>query len=154
MQNVAAYCYRFNAQPASVTWQRGVTLGVGFEGVKNPFEGKPASYAELARTMASMWAAFIVDLDPNRYDGDDDKALVTASGVHGEEAEEVAERMEGPWGGPGGRAAAAALWPKYDLGDPRDFVFDANVTSFVEMDTYRAAGVDMINANAAAVFGR
>ncbi|KAK0662826.1 Acetylcholinesterase [Lasiodiplodia hormozganensis] len=166
MQNVTAYCYRFNAQPASVTWQRGVThfaevpfsfynlLGVGFESVKNPFEGKPASYAELARTMASMWAAFIVDLDPNRYD-DDDEALVTASGVHGEEAEEVAERMGGPWGaGPGGRAAAAALWPKYDLGDPRDFVFDANVTSFVEMDTYRAAGVDMINANAAAVFGR
>ncbi|GME58085.1 Carboxylesterase [Neofusicoccum parvum] len=156
---VAAYCYRFNAVPNGVPWARGAThfqevafvfrneLGVGYEEpvARKPFAGKPASYVELAAMMTGMWAAFVVDLDPNAW----------AEGAEGEGEGGEEEDRDGPPGaawmlGPGG----GQRWPKYDLFYPTDFVFDANVTSYVEMDTYRAAGIALINANAAKVLGR
>lgn len=53
-----------------------------------------------------------------------------------------------------GRDAAVPSWPKYEVEDPRDFVFEVNVTSRVESDTWRKEGIDFINQNALAVFGR
>jgi hypothetical protein len=47
-----------------------------------------------------------------------------------------------------------AMWPKYDVSNPLDLVFDANVTSYVEPDTYRKAGIDLINANNLAIYMR
>jgi hypothetical protein len=38
-----------------------------------------------------------------------------------------------------------ALWPRYDVGNPMDYVFDANVTSYAEHDTFRAEGMKLIN---------
>jgi len=35
----------------------------------------------------------------------------------------------------------ANQWPVYNNASPMDFVFDANVTSHAEPDTYRAAGM-------------
>ena len=46
-----------------------------------------------------------------------------------------------------GRNASIGLWPKYSVSSPMDFVFDANVTSHAEADTYRAEGIKLINAN-------
>ena len=46
------------------------------------------------------------------------------------------------------------VWPKYELDEPKDFVFEVNKTSGVEADTWRAEGIDFINRNALALFGR
>lgn len=74
--------------------------------------------------MCSNWVSFIHDLDPNTW------------------------RESYSWPG------AEALWPKYDVDDPLDFVFDANVTSYVEQDTYRKQGIDLINSHNLDVYNR
>jgi cholinesterase len=37
-------------------------------------------------------------------------------------------------------------WAPYDHASPGNFVFDANVTSYMEADTWRKAGIDYINS--------
>ncbi|KXJ87882.1 carboxylesterase family protein-like protein [Microdochium bolleyi] len=62
-----------------------------------------------------------------------------------------ADRIPGSFGGwEGGEDA----WPAYSLDDPRDFVFDANVTSHAEPDTWRKEGIRLINENAAGIYHR
>lgn len=71
-----AWCYRFNTKPAGIPWWMGVphfsevafvfdnTDGLGYDEAHdsvNPFEGKPAVYFDLARTMSRAWASFIHD---------------------------------------------------------------------------------------------
>lgn len=46
-----------------------------------------------------------------------------------------------------GRNGSIPAWPGYDNSNPLDLVFDANVTSFVESDTYRAVGMKLITDN-------
>ncbi|KAF2650540.1 carboxylesterase family protein-like protein [Lophiostoma macrostomum CBS 122681] len=53
-----------------------------------------------------------------------------------------------------GRPRDVEAWPKYDGGNPLDFVFDANVTSHAEGDSWRKEGIDWINQNAARVYSR
>lgn len=60
--------------------------------------------------MTSMWASFIVDLDPN------------SSGAN------------------------QNYWPPYDLSNPQDFLFDANITSDAEPDTWREEGIAYLNS--------
>ena len=50
--------------------------------------------------------------------------------------------------------ASVADWPKYSLEKPEDFVFEVNKTSGPEADTWRKEGIDFINQNALAVYGR
>ncbi|KAK4982812.1 hypothetical protein LTR66_009081 [Elasticomyces elasticus] len=121
---VSAYCYRFNAIPAGIPWELGVThfqevafvfnnlQGLGYE--VNPFANKSYSYTQLSNLMSYSWASFVHDLDPNSW---------------------------------AGRDASIGAWPKYSVQDPMDFVFDANVTSYAEADTYRAEGIKLINSN-------
>ena len=45
-------------------------------------------------------------------------------------------------------------WPVYDVGNPQNFVFDANVTSHAEPDTWRMEGIALINSGNAAVYHR
>ncbi|KAJ9151369.1 Carboxylic ester hydrolase [Pleurostoma richardsiae] len=116
-----AYCYRFNVHNTDVAWITGAAHfeevsfvfynlnGVGYH-YGAPFNGTPPSYAALSRTMTSMWASFIADLDPN-----------TAG-------------------------ANQQYWPPYDLSNPVDFLFDANVTSHGEPDTWRAEGIAYLNS--------
>jgi acetylcholinesterase len=47
-----------------------------------------------------------------------------------------------------GREAGVPDWPNYQHG-PKNLVFDANVTSFIEVDDFRAAGIKIINDNQA-----
>jgi triacylglycerol lipase len=76
-----AYSYRFNAQSSSVPPLLGSThfeevafvlnniAGLGYHGTK-PFTSLPKSYINLSLMMASMWASFIHDLNPNNELGD------------------------------------------------------------------------------------
>jgi len=41
----------------------------------------------------------------------------------------------------------SAAWPKYSLDAPANFVFDANVTSYVEEDVFRAEAIGYFNQN-------
>ena len=71
-----AYCYRFNTRNTDVSYLSGAThfeevsfvfrnfAGLGYHYGK-PFVDVPKSYFELSNLVASMWASFIHDLDPN-----------------------------------------------------------------------------------------
>ncbi|KAF2856445.1 alpha/beta-hydrolase [Plenodomus tracheiphilus IPT5] len=52
------------------------------------------------------------------------------------------------------RPKGVKKWPKYSVEDPKNFVFDANVTSYAEKDTWRKEGIDLINRNALEVYQR
>ena len=123
------YCYRFNAIPNGITFPTSVTHfeevafvfdnldGLGY--AVNPFGNKSQSYTDLAELMSKSWASFVADLDPNGWAGRD-------------------ESVEG--------------WPSYEAArdgvmGPWDMVFDANVTSFVESDTFREVGIRLMNEN-------
>lgn len=45
-------------------------------------------------------------------------------------------------------------WPKYTLEDPRNIVFDVNVTdlAYTEPDTYRAEGINFIMDGLAEIY--
>lgn len=53
-----------------------------------------------------------------------------------------------------GRSKKIPSWPKYTVGNPQDFVFEANVTSHAENDSYRKKGMDLINKNALNIYSR
>lgn len=48
---------------------------------------------------------------------------------------------------------SSVYWPKYSLDTPKNFVFDANITSFVEDDFFRAEAIGFLNQNIQ-LFGR
>ncbi|KAF9739094.1 hypothetical protein PMIN06_007923 [Paraphaeosphaeria minitans] len=134
---LSAYCYRFNAIPAGVPPQMGVThfqevafvfnniVGNGYlPTAMPPFQGKGQSYIDLAKLMDSSWISFFHDQDPNSW------------------------KKSAAWSG------KEEDWPVYDLEHPQDFVFDANVTSHAEADTYRKEGMALINEHNLDVFGR
>jgi carboxylesterase type B len=135
--NLDAYCYRFNAIPAGLPPVIGVThfqevafvfnniQGVGYlPAAIPPFTNKTESYRTLAKFMNSNWVSFVHDLDPNVW------------------------RETCEWSG------TEEMWPKYDVSNPLDFVFDANVSSYAEPDTYRKEGMALINDNALSVYER
>ncbi|KAF2828339.1 carboxylesterase family protein-like protein [Ophiobolus disseminans] len=134
---VSAYCYRFNAIPAGIPPVIGATHfqevafvflnleGVGYRpAAVPPFTNKTESYRSLARFMDSSWVSFVHDLDPNAW------------------------RKSYAWSG------AESMWPAYDVANPLNYVFDANVTSYAEADTYRKEGMKLINDNALQVYLR
>lgn len=135
--SLPAYCYRFNTIAAGHSLEFGVThftdvafvfynlLGTGYEPISAPpFTNKTQPYRDLARFISSSWSSFVSDLDPNSW------------------------RENGQWSG------AEDLWPMYDNADPLDYVFDANVTSHTEPDTFRKEGMELINAHNLDVYGR
>jgi acetylcholinesterase len=128
--NIPAYCYRFNAIPAGIPAEVGVThfqevafvfnnvQGLGY--AVDPFQGKPDSYTALSKLMSCSWASFVHDLDPNSFRSNSTAGAKIAGG--------------------------ADEWPKYGTGSAaRNMVWDANVTSYAEADTFREAGIDLIN---------
>jgi carboxylesterase type B len=76
---------------------------------------------------------------------------------------DLAELMSSSWvsfiydldpNGYKGRDSKVPKWPKYRMDNPEDFVFDANITSYVQSDTYRSEGIALINDNALGVLHR
>jgi hypothetical protein len=88
------------------------------------FTNKTESYRDLSRFMNSNWVSFVHDLDPNSW------------------------RKTYAYNG------SEELWPKYDNYNPLNYVFDANVTSYAEPDTYRKEGMELINAHNSDVYQR
>ncbi|KAH9218244.1 Alpha/Beta hydrolase protein [Leptodontidium sp. 2 PMI_412] len=125
--SLKAYCFRFNAIPTGTPFPISAThfteVAFVFNNLNglgygvNPFANKSEAYTELSGLMSKSWASFIADLDPNSWRGRD-----AYKGVEN--------------------------WPSYGLGEQqRGMVFDANVTSFVEVDNYREVGMRVLNEN-------
>ncbi|KAH6668380.1 triacylglycerol lipase [Halenospora varia] len=57
---------------------------------------------------------------------------------------------------PNNSGVSCVTWPKYTLEDPRNIVFDANVTelAYIEPDTYRAEGISYLSDHLATAYGR
>ncbi|KAL2810033.1 Alpha/Beta hydrolase protein [Aspergillus granulosus] len=74
--DLPVYCYRFNMRSGNIDYLSGAAhfeevafvfnniVGLGYH-YGLPFEGMPESYTRLSTLMASMWASFIHELDPN-----------------------------------------------------------------------------------------
>lgn len=133
-----AYCYRFNAYAAgeyAAYHMREIPfvflnlLGVGYpeQGFYPPFENKTETYRDLARLMDSSWISFIHDLDPNSFRND--QSSYVKSFLSGSEK-----------------------WPRYDVENPLDYVFDANVSSHAEPDTWRKEAIQFLIDSAVGVF--
>lgn len=153
--NATAYSYHFNvlvngidAEVASAHYNEVAfvfdnTLGLGYHNAvaSDPFESEPESFEQLAKIMSRMWVGFIANLDPNQAGG----------------------KLPSPL--PAERAPINSLtrvpsivtdinWPRYTLEDPRNIVFDVNVTDllYTEPDTFRAEGINFIMERLSSVF--
>jgi carboxylesterase type B len=120
---VPAYCYRFNAIPA------GVMVVTHFQEIGFVFDNTiGVGYPPVAinpftdRSEAYTKLARFMDSSWISFVHDLDP-----------------NTWRSKWSG------SEAPWPKYDVAKPKDYVFDANVTSYAEDDTYRAEGMKLIN---------
>lgn len=128
-----AYAYRFNAIPAGVPPEVGVGHFKEVSFVFNSLEG--VGYRPDILPFEGKGQSYI-----------DLAGLMSsswASFVYGLDPNDYK-----------GRDSKIPKWPKYDVEDPQDFVFDANVTSHAEQDTFRKEGIALINDNALGVFHR
>ncbi|KAL4979354.1 Alpha/Beta hydrolase protein [Aspergillus desertorum] len=130
---IPAYAYRFNAIPAGVPPEVGVGhyKEIGF--VFNNLEG--VGYRPDIRPFEGK--------GQNYVDLADLMSSTWASFIHDLDPNNFT-----------GRDTGIPSWPRYDVLEPRDFVFDANLTSYPEDDTYRAEGIALINDHAAGVLHR
>ncbi|KAK8049359.1 hypothetical protein PG994_011089 [Apiospora phragmitis] len=103
--------------------------GVGYApNHRPPFEGLGDEFRDLARLVAGDWIAFVNSGDPNRWAGRENAARTL-----------------------GGGGKKVPEWPVYSrttggLGHAQNFVYDANITSSVEDDTWRKVGMELIQA--------
>lgn len=137
--NISSFAYRFNVIVNPLTAIVGAThfqevsfvfnniQGLGY--AENPFQGEPAAFFSLSKLMSNMWASFIATGDPNGH------------GIIDIPHWPVYDN--GANGGPGSVG-----------GYGQDFVFDANVTSHPEPDTFRGAGIAFLNSIWASQYGR
>jgi carboxylesterase type B len=132
---VPAYCYRFNAIPAGLDALLGVThfQEIGFVFFNTLGVGYPPIAVNPFTNKSESYINLAKFMDSNWI-----------SFVHDLDP----NAWRSAWNGP------EALWPMYSVGKPQNLVFDANVTSFVENDTYRSEGMRLINENNAGVYHR
>jgi carboxylesterase type B len=130
---VTAYAYRFNADQAGFAPELAVShfKEIGF--VFRNIEG----------------VGFRPDVKP--FEGKPQRYIDLAKFMSSTWASFVYDLDPNGWKG---RTKDVKKWPKYSVKDPKDFVFEANVTSHIESDTWRREGIDFINQNALAVYGR
>jgi carboxylesterase type B len=124
--NVSAYCYRFNAIPAGVKPIPAVThfQEIAFVFLNTLGIGYPPVAINPFAEKSESYTTLSKFMNSNWI-----------SFIHDQDP----NAWRSKWNG------SEALWPSYDVVKPKDFVFDANVTSYAEDDTYRAEGMKLIN---------
>jgi len=123
---IPAYCYRFNAQPAGVGFPAGVPHFQEVSFVFNNLQGLGYAVNPFANKSQSY-----IDLSNLM-------SKSWASFIYDLDPN-----------GFSGRQTDVPAWPQYDVNNPMNIVWDANVTSYAEPDTFRKEGIALINANAA-----
>ena len=117
--NISAYCYRFDVplyDQASA--QHGNEVPFVFANKNgHGYDANPISrdLAVLASDISSSWVSFIATLDPNSWRRHANSTPVTP------------------------------IWPKYAAENASEMVFQANGTSHVERDAWRATQIRLIN---------
>ncbi|KAF2434420.1 alpha/beta-hydrolase [Tothia fuscella] len=133
--NVPAYCYRFNTIPAGVNQISGVThfQEIGFVFLNTQGVGYPPISVNPFTNKSESFIRLAMFMDSSwiSFVSDLDP-----------------NAWRSAWNG------SEALWPVYDMNNPQNIVFDANVTSYAEPDTYRDKGMRLINQNNAGVYNR
>lgn len=132
--NLTAYCYRFNAIPAWADQLDGAT-----------------HFVEVAFSMLTLSG---VGYPPVRVNPFEEKPEAYMNLARLMSSDWISFVANGDIKWKGRRAFGVPEWPIYRLDEPKEFVYDANITSFVELDTYRKDGIDLINAAAVPVYGR
>lgn len=132
--NISAYCYRFNTKPTTSTWVEGVAHFSDVAFIFNNLDGYGYS--------------------PNPFDvGNLTESYILLSYLMaGSWASFVADLDPNGWSGRG-RNATRADWPLYTVDRPLNMGWDANITSYVEVDDWRKEGIALINEVALA-YGR
>jgi carboxylesterase type B len=131
--NIPTYAYRFNADQAGLPQELAIShfKEIGFV---------------FLNILGVGWRNDIKPLEgkPQRYiDLAGFMSATWVSFVHGLDPNGWKARPKG-----------VEKWPRYDCKDPRDYVFEANVTSHSEPDTWRSKGIDLINKHALDIYGR
>ena len=131
--NTTAYAYRFNADQAGFATELAVShfKEIGF--VFNNIEG----------------VGFRPDIKP--FEGKPQRYVDLAGFISKTWISFVHDLDPNSWRE---GKKSVPLWPQYSLEKPEDFVFEVNKTSGLETDTWRKEGIDFINQNALAVYGR
>ncbi|CAI6331760.1 unnamed protein product [Periconia digitata] len=133
--NLTAYCYRFNAIPAWATPMDGAT-----------------HFVDVAFPMLNLLGVGYPPVRIPPFKGKpqsytDLAKLMSRDWIQFINSGDIAnQHRESDFG--------VSDWPMYRVDSPEEFVFDANVTSFVEKDTYRSEGMKLINSAADSVYGR
>lgn len=132
---LTAYCFRFNAIPAWAT----------------PFDGA-THFVEVAFAMLNLLGVGYPPVRTPPFEAKPQSYTDLAKLMSGDLIRFVTT------GDVNSKARAKTFgvpyWPKYSSSKPEEFVYDANVTSFVEADTYRAEGINLINSAVLSVYGR
>ncbi|KAH7377261.1 Alpha/Beta hydrolase protein [Pyrenochaeta sp. MPI-SDFR-AT-0127] len=132
--NLTAYCYRFNAIPAWADQLDGAT-----------------HFVEVAFSMLTLSGVGYPPVRVNPFEGKpktyvDLARLMSSDWISFIANGNVKWKRRVKFGVP--------EWPNYSIDGPMEFVYDANVTSFIAADTYREGGIELINAAALPVYGR
>lgn len=122
--NLTTYCYRFNAIPAGIPWPIAVTHFQEVSFVFNNLQG--------------------LGYVTNPFKGKPQSYADLSYLMSKSWASFVYDLDVNGWKG---RNASVPAWPRYNNRNPMNFVFDANVTSHSESDTFRAEGIRLINEN-------
>ncbi|OJJ47765.1 hypothetical protein ASPZODRAFT_151213 [Penicilliopsis zonata CBS 506.65] len=138
---VPAYSYHFNVLDNGESMYEGSShfmevafvfdnihgLGYNTSVAVDPFANEPATFDQLASMMSGAWISFVNTLDPNRH----------SLGVNG-------VNLQG------------LQWPIYTVPNPRNIVFNVNVTgnAYIEPDIYRAEAIHYMADNFDTIWGR
>jgi carboxylesterase type B len=125
--SMAAYCYRFNTIPNGLPAYVGAT-----------------HFQEVAFVFNNKGGIGYPPVSLNPFDGQPASYFA------------LSDKMSAAWvnfvhdGNPG------EFWPRYPISKGLNYVFDANVTGlgYVEADTWRKAGISLINKGNALIYSR
>lgn len=122
--NVSAYCYRFNAILATSNWSAGVT-----------------HFTEVAFMFDNVnGLGYAINPFANRSESYTDLSSLMSKSC----ASFVYDLDLNGWTG---RDVKVPAWPVYNVDNPMNMVWEANITSHTEPDTFRAEGINTLNAN-------
>lgn len=131
-----AHSYRFNAIPTGYTQEQGAT-----------------HFVEVAFAMLSLDGIGYPPVRKPPFEGKPESYVDLARLICGDFVSFAATQNPNSWRS-GGSLHDVPTWPAYSIGNPLNFVYDANVTSYLEADTWRPEGINLINAHNLDVYDR
>lgn len=130
---LSAYCYRFNAIPA---WA-------------GPLDGA-THFVEVEFAMLNLDGVGYAPVRTPPFQGKPKPYTDLAKLMSSDWVSFIAQGDPNAW--EGRKRAGVPAWPASSAREPKDFVYDANVTSYLEDDTWSTEGISIINSGNLDVF--